>query len=159
MLYWVTLNVAHQIAYQSDRSSCSFATNWSLSSATRSLRANRAELYGTLLLVAARYDRFFVIGHRSLGLVRLRLLRFLAASALWPSVPPSCPQPLKMYQQILRPRQSWRIDSVTRYSRGQRTWRESRQRPALAQGVAPVDSRLLHPDQPPERLRATSGGG
>ena len=36
-----------------------------------------------------------------------------------------------MYQQILRPRQSWRIDSVTRYSRGQRTWRESRQRPAL----------------------------
>src|SRR6476620_9819959 len=82
MLYWVTLNVAHQIASQSDRSSCSFASNWSLSSATRSLRASRAELYGTLLLVAARYDRFFVIGHRSLGLVRLRLLRFLAASLL-----------------------------------------------------------------------------
>jgi hypothetical protein len=34
------------------------------------------------LLVAARYDRFFVTGHRSLGLVRLRLLRFLGASPL-----------------------------------------------------------------------------
>ena len=39
MLYWVTLNVAHQIAYQSDRlwrARC--ATNWSLSSATRHKR-------------------------------------------------------------------------------------------------------------------------
>ena len=36
-----------------------------------------------------------------------------------------------MYQQIFRLRQSWWIDSVAQYSRGQRTWRESRQRPAL----------------------------
>src|SRR5580704_12934626 len=34
------------------------------------------------LLMAARYDRFFVIGHRGLWLVCLRLLRFLCASLL-----------------------------------------------------------------------------
>ena len=81
-------------------------------------------------------------------------LRF--ASALWPSVVPSRPQPLKMYQQILRLRQFWRIASApTAARRAPRRHERARRKPPSGGPGRPFRGRRV--DAPAEGETAVLG--